>query len=78
MQEALAYFIVFCAAIIGVRRYAPRLARRVQTWLQDMAVRLSGGQPPARTAESASATVQRISPDALKRTLPKGKGKAKP
>ncbi len=71
MQEALAYFIVFCAAVIGVRRYAPRFARRVQIGLQDTLIRLRGGQPPVRTAEDAG--VQRISADALKRTLPKAR-----
>ncbi len=70
MQEALAYFIVFCAAIVGVKRYAPRLAKRIHVWLHNVGARLAG-RPVAPATEETAGSVQRISPDALKRTIPK-------
>ena len=64
MQELLAYFIVLCAAIVGVRRFAPGFARRVQEWLRKQAARLGW-----RIAEAPRKTVvMTMSPDALKRT----------
>ncbi len=73
MQAALAYFIVLCAAIVVVRRYAPGFARRVGEWLRALAARVGW-----RIAEPPRAkVVMKMSPEALKRTGTAGKNTGK-
>jgi len=67
MQTALAYFIVCCAAVVGVRRYAPGFALRVRALLRGLAARL-GWRIAERPRDNV---VMTISPSALKRSARK-------
>lgn len=54
MQEAIVTLIVFCAAIVVVKRYAPKaLKRAARSWSAQVAARLGWNALAAKIAERA-------------------------